>query len=59
VALEGSARAAAGSDVPAGFKIVFVPFGEHARPPGWPGTRYEAKALREGRSPIYWTFARR
>jgi tRNA (guanine-N7-)-methyltransferase len=32
---------------------------EHARPPGWPGTRYEAKALREGRSPIYWTFARR
>ena len=32
---------------------------EHARPAGWPGTRYEAKAFREGRSPIYWTFARR
>jgi tRNA (guanine-N7-)-methyltransferase len=32
---------------------------DHARPAGWPGTRYEAKALREGRSPIYWTFARR
>ncbi len=30
-----------------------------ARPPGWPGTRYEAKALREGRTPIYWVFARR
>ena len=30
-----------------------------ARPQGWPGTRYEAKALREGRTPIYWTFARR
>jgi tRNA (guanine-N7-)-methyltransferase len=29
------------------------------RPPGWPGTRYEAKALREGRSPIYWVFRRR
>ena len=29
------------------------------RPEGWPGTRYEAKAFREGRQPIYWTFARR
>jgi tRNA (guanine-N7-)-methyltransferase len=29
------------------------------RPADWPGTRYEAKALREGRTPIYWTFARR
>jgi tRNA (guanine-N7-)-methyltransferase len=29
------------------------------RPADWPGTRYEAKALREGRSPIYWIFARR
>ncbi|MBB4016864.1 tRNA (guanine-N7-)-methyltransferase [Chelatococcus caeni] len=26
---------------------------------GWPGTRYEAKALREGRPPMYLTFARR
>ena len=25
---------------------------------GWPGTRYEAKALREGRRPYYLTFAR-
>lgn len=32
---------------------------ETTRPPGWPGTRYEAKALREGRTPFYWTFARR
>jgi tRNA (guanine-N7-)-methyltransferase len=29
------------------------------RPPGWPPTRYEAKALREGRSPLYWAFIRR
>ncbi len=30
-----------------------------ARPwAGWPGTRYEAKALREGRSPAYLRFAR-
>jgi tRNA (guanine-N7-)-methyltransferase len=29
-----------------------------ARPPGWPGTRYEAKALREGRRPRYWVFRR-
>src|SRR5690606_4616830 len=26
---------------------------------GWPGTRYEAKALREGRMPAYLTFRRR
>jgi tRNA (guanine-N7-)-methyltransferase len=26
---------------------------------GWPGTRYEAKALREGRTPAYLTFRRR
>lgn len=29
-----------------------------ARPEGWPPTRYEAKALREGRSPRYWTALR-
>lgn len=27
--------------------------------PGWPGTRYEAKALREGRAPTYLVFQRR
>ena len=27
--------------------------------PDWPGTRYEAKALREGRRPAYLTFLRR
>lgn len=26
---------------------------------GWPGTRYEAKAIREGRTPAYLTFRRR
>lgn len=26
------------------------------RPPGWPPTRYEAKALRAGRKPLYWSF---
>jgi tRNA (guanine-N7-)-methyltransferase len=30
-----------------------------ARPEGWPPTRYEAKALREGRRPLYWSFTRR
>jgi tRNA (guanine-N7-)-methyltransferase len=29
------------------------------RPADWPSTRYEAKALREGRRPCYWTFIRR
>ncbi len=33
------------------------PAGE--RPAGWPPTRYEAKALREERTPLYWTFVRR
>ena len=27
--------------------------------PDWPGTRYEDKALREGRRPVYLTFLRR
>jgi len=27
--------------------------------PGWPGTRYEAKAIREGRTPCYLEFVRR
>ena len=30
-----------------------------ARPEGWPPTRYEAKALREGRAPLYWSVRRR
>lgn len=29
------------------------------RPAGWPPTRYEAKALRSGRVPVYWRFIRR
>ena len=29
------------------------------RPADWPPTRYEAKALRAGRQPLYWTFLRR
>ena len=28
------------------------------RPPGWPGTRYEAKARAAGRLPLYWSFRR-
>ena len=28
------------------------------RPAGWPSTRYEAKALRAGRQPLYWMFRR-
>jgi tRNA (guanine-N7-)-methyltransferase len=30
----------------------------HERPEGWPPTRYEAKALRAGRRPLYWCFIR-
>ena len=28
-------------------------------PEGWPGTKYEAKARREGRTPYWFTFIRR
>ncbi len=28
------------------------------RPESWPPTRYEAKALREGRAPLYWSLVR-
>jgi len=28
------------------------------RPDGWPPTRYEAKALKAGRRPVYWRFVR-
>ncbi|MFQ3623771.1 MAG: tRNA (guanine(46)-N(7))-methyltransferase TrmB [Acetobacteraceae bacterium] len=38
------------------FGIVSV---HDARPADWPPTRYEAKALREGRRPLYWTLRRR
>jgi tRNA (guanine-N7-)-methyltransferase len=30
-----------------------------ARPEGWPPTRYEAKALAAGRTPLYWDLTRR
>ncbi len=32
---------------------------QHHRPPDWPATRYEQKALREGRPPAYLRFERR
>ena len=36
-----------------------VPPPSTERPPGWPPTRYEAKALRAGRKPLYWSLIRR
>ena len=30
----------------------------HERPEDWPQTRYEAKAIREGRTPCYLKFIR-
>lgn len=35
-----------------------VPTPATARPAGWPPTRYEAKALLAGRTPLYWTLRR-
>jgi tRNA (guanine-N7-)-methyltransferase len=36
-----------------------APDGVMERPMGWPPTRYEVKALRAGRVPMYWSFVRR
>jgi tRNA (guanine-N7-)-methyltransferase len=47
------------SEVLAGQEFFDVPPPATARPAGWPGTRYEAKALREGRGPLYWSLTRR
>lgn len=47
------------AEVLAGQALFEVPPPATSRPPGWPGTRYEAKALREGRQPLYWTLTRR
>ncbi|SDB72478.1 tRNA (guanine(46)-N(7))-methyltransferase TrmB [Belnapia rosea] len=47
------------AEVMAAQDLFDVPPPATARPEGWPGTRYEAKALREGRSPLYWSLTRR
>ncbi len=36
-----------------------VPQPATSRPEGWPQTRYEAKALKAGRKPLYWELRRR
>jgi tRNA (guanine-N7-)-methyltransferase len=44
--------------VMAGQSLFACPAPEVARPAGWPATRYEAKALRAGRAPLYWSLRR-
>ena len=40
-------------------QVLFAPAEPQTkRPAGWPATRYEAKALRAGRRPLYWSFTR-
>ena len=46
-------------DVMAGQDFFITGSAAIERPPDWPPTRYETKALREGRTPRYWTFRRR
>ena len=46
-------------EVMAGQALFDVDAPMDARPPGWPATRYEAKALRAGRQPLYWRMVRR
>ena len=47
------------AEVMAGQALFDAPPPADRRPDGWPPTRYEAKALREGRRPLYWRFVRR
>ncbi|OYV45271.1 MAG: tRNA (guanosine(46)-N7)-methyltransferase TrmB [Acidocella sp. 20-57-95] len=42
-------------DVLAAQTLFTVTRAEAARPDGWPPTRYEAKAIAAGRTPIYWS----
>ena len=45
-------------DVMAAQDLFDAPTPAALRPEGWPPTRYEAKALRAGRTPQYWSFVR-
>jgi tRNA (guanine-N7-)-methyltransferase len=47
------------TEVMAGQSLFDVAAPALARPPDWPPTRYEAKALRKNRAPLFWTFIRR
>ena len=46
-------------DVMAAQTLFTAPEPATVRPAGWPPTRYEGKALRAGRPPLYWSFQRR
>ncbi|MBL6456485.1 tRNA (guanosine(46)-N7)-methyltransferase TrmB [Belnapia sp. T6] len=46
------------AEVMAAQDVFEVPEPATSRPASWPGTRYEAKALREGRQPLYWSLKR-
>jgi tRNA (guanine-N7-)-methyltransferase len=47
------------TEVMAGQSLFAAPAPTAVRPEGWPPTRYEAKALAAGRTPLYWVFVRR
>jgi tRNA (guanine-N7-)-methyltransferase len=47
------------AEVMAAQTLFDAPLPATQRPLDWPPTRYEAKALREGRAPLYWTFIAR
>jgi tRNA (guanine-N7-)-methyltransferase len=47
------------ADVIAAQDVFEVGSPAESRPDGWPPTRYEAKALRSGRHPLYWSLIRK
>jgi len=47
------------AEVLAAQDLFAVPEPATERPEGWPSTRYEAKALRAGRQPMYWSLTRK
>ncbi len=46
------------TEVLAAQTLFAVPPPDTTRPEGWPPTRYEAKAIRAGRHPLYWSVTR-
>jgi tRNA (guanine-N7-)-methyltransferase len=45
-------------EVFAGQNLFFVASRTQTRPDGWPPTRYEAKAIKAARQPVYWSLTR-
>jgi tRNA (guanine-N7-)-methyltransferase len=59
IATDDPAHQAWIAEVMAAQDLFEMPAPARQRPADWPPTRYEVKALRAGRTPLYWTLSRR